>query len=848
MEMFKLTLPLLLLLSTCDVPSVDSICSKFPFGHMCRNIDLTAFCLQVSQMLHIRDENKQKRIYQQFEKIFEKLADEPISAKEPFVYYGAYKQSPTSRHCTVERCNPKALTPPASCPSPEPQCEPPLVKHPGGYMIPATPPSGPAPPNPCIQNNCFCCKKPPSGKHWTGTIWTLNDGCELKYIKAPIYPGVDLLTDPPASAPGSPIFKFGSMIPTADKNPYEIEVTEITVEGARLHNWLHVAIIHNTQAPAVSDPMLTLGKEGEIKMAFIIAHDAQGFPVGEFVNTIPCGDCDGKCKPIDPSAPDEKWCHQGTRKDHIPCMFDSRRVVTNTGMMMVYAKSEGLKSIHTSWRFSQSSSPENFITEIHFRALVVDDFTKLTMYGVGGTSGDLNVRLSGMAERRIPKTGMFGWNPVYPIIHPTLQTVGAWDHFREDVSSDIDCHVELSEQYYTIEPYPDSGEAIRPIIKKDATAPPTPPPSVSNPDPFDGLPGDGREKQHCYRLRLDKAPFVLPPKPIPPKETIDFCDAAGTPTTFVPVKCPGFGKATIEPHFHDGYGFLYSSLNDPEQTYPWFLSGGRTEAYIIREGAVDPNNWKTWNAKPNHNLYWGTKPKNNLNEIDQPECELRPTQRYGKLHKHAYPTKSNNYDTSGFYGHLCTDGSGRRVLNLKTPVSSWPNTLAELNKLPTVTGVSFFEDRCYCPRIPPTPDPRYIAPPITQIQGRRQHAYQMIIAWNCIVPFGFFVSRYYKETYSKVFFLQEYWWYTIHVLCMVSAAMFTFGGIYVMELKRIKPINWDDPQISAHIILGSIVICLFFVQVFTGFFRVRDLKKRMVNIFTHWFLGVLEYVLAGIVL
>lgn len=132
-----------------------------------------------------------------------------------------------------------------------------------------------------------------------------------------------------------------------------------------------------------------------------------------------------------------------------------------------------------------------------------------------------------------------------------------------------------------------------------------------------------------------------------------------------------------------------------------------------------------------------------------------------------------------------------------------------------------------------------------QVQGRRQHAYQMIISWNCIIPFGFFVSRYYKETYSKVFFLQEYWWYTIHVLCMVTSAIFTFGGIYVMELKRVDAINWEDHNITAHVIIGFAVILLFGFQVLTGFIRVRNIKKRILNIFMHWFLGVLEYLMAS---
>lgn len=137
----------------------------------------------------------------------------------------------------------------------------------------------------------------------------------------------------------------------------------------------------------------------------------------------------------------------------------------------------------------------------------------------------------------------------------------------------------------------------------------------------------------------------------------------------------------------------------------------------------------------------------------------------------------------------------------------------------------------------------------------------MIIAWNMIIPFAIFVSRYYKETYSKVFFLQEYWWYTTHVLCMASAAMFTFGGIYVLELKRRPKIiesnrpwynwwmsvtyYWEDPATVAHMMIGIVIVVVFFAQSVAGFFRAKDARKRKFEIMIHWLLGVLEYVLAS---
>jgi hypothetical protein len=153
----------------------------------------------------------------------------------------------------------------------------------------------------------------------------------------------------------------------------------------------------------------------------------------------------------------------------------------------------------------------------------------------------------------------------------------------------------------------------------------------------------------------------------------------------------------------------------------------------------------------------------------------------------------------------------------------------------------------------------------------------MILAWVCLIPYGIFVSRYYKETYSKVFFLQEsslssgsfylssfqfhftfifytliliflsqeYWWYSMHVLCMLTAIMFMYGGIYAMEIKRVENINWGDTRILVHIVLGGAAMGIFTIHVFLGFFRLKAIDLRLIQIFLHWFVGHLEYLLAS---
>lgn len=110
-----------------------------------------------------------------------------------------------------------------------------------------------------------------------------------------------------------------------------------------------------------------------------------------------------------------------------------------------------------------------------------------------------NLKVSAMSERRIDKSGLFGWNPVYDILHPTENTIGASDYFREDVyaDTDINCHAPLQDDMYVVEPYPDSGETIKQLQV-----------------------AVGIEGEHCYRLN-DTDPAEDPPPP--PADNIDYC-------------------------------------------------------------------------------------------------------------------------------------------------------------------------------------------------------------------------------------------------------------------------------------------------------------------------------------
>ena len=159
------------------------------------------------------------------------------------------------------------------------------------------------------------------------------------------------------------------------------------------------------------------------------------------------------------------------------------------------------------------------------------------------------------------------------------------------------------------------------------------------------------------------------------------------------------------------------------------------------------------------------------------------------------------------------------------------------------------------------------------MDGRRLHAIQMFISWVILIPLAMFCARYYKETYSgvqislcfiiihniiavimlmltlnlfflQVYFMREFWWYTLHVLLLLNALLFMFGGIFVVRLNRKSDVPWSNEH-YLHAIFGYGVMAVFIIHLCVGSFRLHNVYYRMLQIMFHWMFGMLEYIFAG---
>ena len=74
--------------------------------------------------------------------------------------------------------------------------------------------------------------------------------------------------------------------------------------------------------------------------------------------------------------------------------------------------------------------------------------------------------------------------------------------------------------------------------------------------------------------------------------------------------------------------------------------------------------------------------------------------------------------------------------------------------------------------------------------------------------------------------------------------MFTYGGIYALEIKRQTDRAWSK-ETKAHIFFGSITIIMFTAHLLIGAFRVYEIYWRIVQIILHWSFGMLEYIFGG---
>jgi hypothetical protein len=97
---------------------------------------------------------------------------------------------------------------------------------------------------------------------------------------------------------------------------------------------------------------------------------------------------------------------------------------------------------------------------------------------------------------------------------------------------------------------------------------------------------------------------------------------------------------------------------------------------------------------------------------------------------------------------------------------------------------------------------------------------------------------------AQVFLLHEFWWYSVHFLCLATALLFMIGGILAVEFKRMKEPKWKD-ELLAHVVIGSIACIIFVFHLLLGAFRFENIPRRMIQITLHFAFGVLEYFLAG---
>lgn len=220
--------------------------------------------------MFIRENMSHSPPYTQFDQIFAQL--EVIGGLRPFVHFGGYERAKIFPECKslkpalkllsddglknrseVDRVRTEQMTKPRM----RPKCkddEQPGAPDPVLFVSMQPPQGQPTVPygfyNTSEQQvneegyegcaaDCDCCVIPPSTKIANGTIFTIQDACELRYIKAPMFFATDynfrdLIEKEHFKADAlnrltrmNDISKNGPVL----TNPYRINVTEITVEG-----------------------------------------------------------------------------------------------------------------------------------------------------------------------------------------------------------------------------------------------------------------------------------------------------------------------------------------------------------------------------------------------------------------------------------------------------------------------------------------------------------------------------------------------------------------------------------------------------------------------------------------
>ncbi|CAL8147443.1 unnamed protein product [Orchesella dallaii] len=672
------------------------------------------------------------------------------------------------------------------------------------------------------------------------------------------------------------------------KNPYKVSVTMIKADEHTLHNYLHIKVF----SEPTSQPQDKNCPTGKFKLLMLEVRDQDGLPVGQFTDDIPCeqdkktmaapctsgsvatGDAEGDCIKL-----------VGSNKNQVPCMFTHPKSPVHPTIFMAAAE-EGqsggggsgggqggedkdacrdstkpqserkpptithtapesyFTEVHATWRYAQHNA--GWVSELHFATMIIEDDSPIQYYTSRKTEwfGPSPCVIKHYRKTDYilnDKCGQYYWYeyetyyigifPFYrlkehsrPIYCGHPGRASCWYFKQDGHNSDTRCgriqlallNVCVNATYNSNRPYGYSARytALKPtwrtrggwdFFQKRFIRP-------SDVDCHVDIPyGDD------YYYNLKDAPGTYSKLPV--RRTLKNF-VTDHYTLDDPRKYPQNGWEIPDYHTPGKYEHIHFNNREHPQynkKMEWHYHGSRPEIAILkmfRSAHQDPITVKTEFPDFPAEEYFGS----NYLEV---QSDPPPNSDVSKLQNK----------------HPKGDGAG------------------ELDKLDNIWSLSEMVEngktRCPCQFVPTTPLPELQTKRSVEIEGRRSHVVQMLIGWVILVPLSFFVARFYKETFSKVFFLQEFWWYTIHVICLLTTLMFTIGGIYALKVKRsLGPeyeIVWTDAT-TVHIYFGYGLMGTFIAHLLFGFFRAYDVDMRMIQMSLHWGFGWLEYAVANAVI
>ncbi|CAL8140825.1 unnamed protein product [Orchesella dallaii] len=626
------------------------------------------------------------------------------------------------------------------------------------------------------------------------------------------------------------------------KNPYKVKVTRIEVDELQMKNYLHIKVYSDEVSTPPAGRKCPTGK---MKYIMLEVRDQDGFPVGQFTNEIPCDTDHNKETPSCP--PSTRPCAPlyGSKKNFMPCMF-SHHLATEAPMIFlagvqtsstpagnttggggaVPVGGEGASyftEVHATWRFAQMSS--HFITELHFATMIIEDEKPIRYYTSRMTDWE-GVRQCGHWPRKgnsrnhdgahcclrachydrnkchdfhaigflsTELGGTFYGNVGCGIVESSV-TTNIYYHCGLAQFCSLNYHVNGTNN--TDRPYGFSAQYHAIKLKKD---------SLGGWDYF--------------RKRFIRDSDINCHKDIPeidPYFELVSSYHHGNQYARLPVR----RKMFLNERYRDIDGPRKGELRD-------YMTPGRntfikdSKDTECRKSGKYTKNWVYITREPHQGVERALKDVWNDPVVVQTYYAVDPriTEYFGtKYTKQGDPAPG--------------------------PIpQQWRDLTLSLTDM-----VEQDKTRCPCPFVPTTEVPELVTRAPVEVHARHLHVINMLIAWVVLVPLGYFVARYYKETFSKVFFLQEFWWYTIHVLALLTALLFMVGSFYAMHLRRQDTeykILWTDAT-TIHIYFGYSLIGVFVIHLFLGAFRAWDVYFRQIMIWLHWGIGWAEYLLAAV--